>query len=292
MLPVRRDRRDDRLRDHYFPALEHYARSKLKSTRSQSGDLPASPDSAATDSKKEPDPTIHKNTVWTAPKPGDVVTVEIGKSAAMQFCWVPPGKATLGSPLGEGGRDARESEHEYVSKGFWLGKFPVTQHEWEAVMKENPSAFVHTNSKIKADGIKHTLRFPVENVSWNDCQKFLTKLNMTAEAPAAMGHGRFTLPHENEWEYACRGGKGNKRPFYFGDALNGMMANCRGDHPYGTSTSGPFLGRTSKVGDYEKIARIPGACATCMEMCVSWGREDEPRRRPTIETLLAEYQLV
>ena len=75
-------------------------------------------------------------------------------------------------------------------KDYWMGKFPVTQAQWEAVMGENPS------DDFK--GADH----PVENVSWDDCQVFLKTLNAT---PAVQASGLvFRLPKEDEWEYACR----------------------------------------------------------------------------------------
>ena len=76
-------------------------------------------------------------------------------------------------------------------KDYWMGKFPVTQAQWEAVTGENPSRFKDADR-------------PVECVSWNDCQKFLETLNAQ---PAAKASGLvFRLPEEAEWQYACRAG--------------------------------------------------------------------------------------
>jgi len=92
----------------------------------------------------------------------------------------------------EQGDDAWDNEkpaHQVTVSSFSIGKYEVTQEEWEAVMGENPSAF-------KGD------KNPVENVSWDDCQKFISKLNeLTGK--------QFRLPTEAEWEFAARGG--NKR---------------------------------------------------------------------------------
>ena len=158
-----------------------------------------------------------------------------------------------------------ETEHEYTSRGFWLAKFPVTQEQWQALMKDNPtpSRFNLAEDEVKQAGITSTSLFPVEGVSWNDCQDFLGKMNVTARVPAGMGKGKFVLPHEDEWEYACRGGKGNQQPFYFGDRLNGDKANCDGNFPYGTVKTGDYKKRTTEVGIYEKLGRTPGAYATC-----------------------------
>src|SRR5579872_2819654 len=84
---------------------------------------------------------------------------------------VDTGKATLGSPKEEKERSSDEVEHEYATKGYWLAKYPVTQSEWKAVMGDNPS-FFDGKKDNKAKGID-TSRFPVESVSWDDCQKFL-----------------------------------------------------------------------------------------------------------------------
>lgn len=206
------------------------------------------------------------------PKAGEVRKFEIAKGVEMEFCWIPSGEAQLGSPKAEQdalakdlqARKIREngiaqhlnSETEalrgkFKSKGFWLGKYVVTQAEWKAVMGDNPSKFDGIKDN-KAKGMV-TDRFPVEEVSWNDCQKFLDRVNDRGGAAKAFGKtGKFVLPHEDEWEYACRGGKGNKQAFYFGDELNGTQANCDGSTPFGTATKGDSKQRTTEVGSYAK----------------------------------------
>ena len=99
----------------------------------------------------------------------------------------------------------------------------------------------------------------------DDCLNFLAKLNdptKGAELVRVFGkRGKFVLPHEDEWEFACRGGKGNRRPYYFGDELNGKQANCDGTVPFGTATPGPYKKRTTAVGEYEKVSPHPwGLC--------------------------------
>ena len=85
---------------------------------------------------------------------------------------------------------------------------------------------------------------PVETVGWGDCQQFLDKLN----AKLGPGGGKFQLPTEAQWEYACRAG--TTTPFHFGNSLNGREANCNGNYPYGTGEKGPDLRRTTTVGSY------------------------------------------
>ena len=107
----------------------------------------------------------------------------------MEFVWIPPGEFEMGSPEGEAGRGRDERQHEVrISQGFWLGKYEVKQREWEAVMGANPSHF------------KSCMRCPVESVSWEDVQEFISKLN---KKESGKGH-KYRLPTEAEWEYAAR----------------------------------------------------------------------------------------
>ena len=80
-----------------------------------------------------------------------------------------------------------------ISRGLWLGKYEVTQAEWQGVMGTNPSGNAGCN------------RCPVEKVSWNDAQEFIGRLN------AMDGAGRYRLPTEAEWEYAARAGTATRR---------------------------------------------------------------------------------
>ena len=188
-------------------------------------------------------------------KGGDEVSFEIADGMKMTFCWIPKGKATLGSPVTEKGRELDETEHEFATEGFWLAKTECTQSQWESVMGSNPSEFSASGTgKAKVQGMD-TSNFPVERVSWDDTQLFLKKLNARGSVAKAFAKaGSFQLPHEDQWEYACRGGKGNKQAFYWGDTLNGDKANIDGNRPSGTETKGTFLARTSMVGSYAKLA--------------------------------------
>lgn len=102
--------------------------------------------------------------------------------------WIPPGSFVMGSPEGEAGRfDDEVQHHVELRQGLWLADTPCTQALWEAVMGNNPSSFISPDR-------------PVEQVSWDDCQVFLTKLNALIPGLDAR------LPTEAEWEYSCRGG--------------------------------------------------------------------------------------
>lgn len=117
-------------------------------------------------------------------QPGESI---LDETSGIGFVWIPEGKFTMGS----GGSQAFEKpEHEVIiSQAFWMGKFEVTQGQYEAVMGINPSGF-------KSEGPDA----PVEQVSWDNAQAFIQKLNEQALET------RYRLPTEAEWEYACRAG--------------------------------------------------------------------------------------
>jgi formylglycine-generating enzyme required for sulfatase activity len=105
--------------------------------------------------------------------------------------YVAPGSFMMGSPSTEEGRFDDETQHHVtLTKGYWLGETEVTQAQWESVMGDNPSRFKSASR-------------PVETVSWEDCQKFIAKVNH--EARRQFG-GDARLPTEAEWECACRAG--------------------------------------------------------------------------------------
>ena len=104
----------------------------------------------------------------------------------MEFVWVPEGEFRMGYELADQGPVTRVA----ISRGFYLGKYEVTQGQWEAVMGGNPSHFKNCGRDC-----------PVEQVSWEDVQAFIAKLN------AMDGRQRYRLPTEAEWEYAARGGR-------------------------------------------------------------------------------------
>ena len=203
------------------------------------------------------------------PKAGAVKKIEIADKVFMEFCYIPPGEVKLGSTADERSAidrvlinhaddvqqnpgwltfERNEKRGTFKSKGFWLGKYEVTQGEWKALMGTNPSRFGVSHDKIK-EGVRID-RFPVNFVQRADCQKFLENLNKLPGIAKTFGNlSKCVLPHEDEWEYAYRGGRGNDRPFYWGNELNGTQANCWGDFPFGTDKKGQFLRRMCEVDD-------------------------------------------
>ena len=120
----------------------------------------------------------------------------------MEFVWVPAGEFRMGSTSSEADYDERPVTQVQISRGFYLGKYEVTQAEWEAVMGSNPSYFDECGGDC-----------PVEEVSWDDAQEFIRRLNGRA------GGNRYRLPTEAEWEYAARAGTPMDR---YSENLNGI----------------------------------------------------------------------
>lgn len=116
---------------------------------------------------------------------------------------------------------------------FYLGKFQVNQLQWLAMMGNNPSYF-------KGDHL------PVEQVSWDDCQEFLKKLNVKQDGYI------YRLPSEAEWEYTCRAG--TTTPFSFGETVTTDQVNYDGNYPYGNVPKGKNRQRTMPVGSFSANA--------------------------------------
>ena len=119
-----------------------------------------------------------------------------GDLSDMEFVPIPGGSFLMGSPSNESGRYDNEKQHRVTISGFQMMTTEVTQGMWTAVMGGNPSNWKGDNQ-------------PVEQVSWNNCQKFIKKLNQRDPGK------NYRLPTEAEWEYACRSGTTTR--FYGGD---------------------------------------------------------------------------
>ena len=137
--------------------------------------------------------------------PPKELTVDLGKGVKLEMILIPAGEFPMGSPDSDNNAfEWEKPQHRVrITKPFYLGKYLLTQEQWEAVTGNNWSSF---------KGPKN----PVEQVSWEDCQKFLGKLN----AKSSSGAGKFQLPTEAQWEYACRAGSTTR--YCFGDAESGL----------------------------------------------------------------------
>jgi formylglycine-generating enzyme required for sulfatase activity len=133
-------------------------------------------------------------------------------SVSMEMLWVKPGTFEMGSPSSEKDREDDETLHTVtLTEGYWLGKYEVTQSQWEKVMGSNPSEYKGADR-------------PVEKVSWTDVTSFCAKLTASEQAAGRLPAGMsYQLPTEAQWEYACRAG--TKTTFSFGDELTAKDAN-------------------------------------------------------------------
>ncbi|MFL2914388.1 MAG: BspA family leucine-rich repeat surface protein [Opitutales bacterium] len=165
--------------------------------------------------------------------------VDLNATVDLEMIWVEPGTFVMGSPVTEVGRGADETEHNVtLTKGFYLGKYEVTQAQYEAVMTGNSSGLSAKPSSF--DGNPNR---PVERVSWNDVQVFLSLLNADEQSAGRLPAGwSYVLPTEAQWEYACRAG--TKTYYSWGMDANITNANY----------SGNGIGQTKDIGQYSPSA--------------------------------------
>ena len=172
------------------------------------------------------------------------------KGATQRFRWMLPGEFWMGSPDDEPGRDDNEGPCHRVrlTQGFWLADTACPQVLWQAVMGDNPSHFKGAD-------------LPVDNVSWEEVQRFLRGLERQVPGLKA------DLPTEAEWEYACRAG--TRTPFSFGSSLTTDHANYDGNHPYDGGARGENREKTLPVccfapnawGSYQMHGNVWEWCA-------------------------------
>lgn len=140
---------------------------------------------------------------------------------------VPGGDFQMGSGGAVGYADERP-QHRVTVGPFLMGKYPVTQAQWEAVMGPHTGRF-------------HGARCPVDNVSWHDASRFCEQLSQRV--------GRdYRLPSEAQWEYACRAGAAS--PFSFGETLSTELANYNGEFTYRAEPKGVYRHVTTDVGNF------------------------------------------
>jgi formylglycine-generating enzyme required for sulfatase activity len=166
---------------------------------------------------------------WCAIEVGDVV---------QRLRWITPGVFPMGSPENEEGRISWDGPPCLVSidSGFWMFDTPCTQALWEAVMGENPSHFKGPDR-------------PVESVSWEQCQEFLTALNSQLDGL------QLSLPSEAQWEYACRAGTETARYSENLDAIAWYSANS------GHETHAVASKEANSWGLYDMLGNVWEWCA-------------------------------
>ncbi|MEQ8385698.1 MAG: bifunctional serine/threonine-protein kinase/formylglycine-generating enzyme family protein [Coleofasciculus sp. A1-SPW-01] len=157
----------------------------------------------------------------------------------LEMVAIPGGTFLMGSPETEEGHEDNESPQHWVTiQPFFLGKYPITQAQWQAVahlpkvereLDPEPSYFKGENR-------------PVEQVSWYDCVEFCARLSQYTG-------WNYRLPSEAEWEYACRAG--TTTPFHFGETITTDLANYDGNSTYGAGAKGKYREETTPVGSFQ-----------------------------------------
>jgi formylglycine-generating enzyme required for sulfatase activity len=147
------------------------------------------------DARNHRPPSAHKSP-GEMYKPGDTWKEPV---TGMEFAWVPSGSFRMGCGNWDGqGKKDEFPVHEVYIDGFWMGKYPATQGQWEMVMSNPFLKMVRPNNP---SWFKMGKDHPVDQVSWNDAQEFILKLISSNK-----GKYHFRLPTEAEWEYAARSG--------------------------------------------------------------------------------------
>jgi len=154
---------------------------------------------------------------------------DLGDGVVLDMVYIPSGTFMMGSPETEKGRYKSESpQHQVTIPAFYVGKYPITQAQYEAVMGNNSSDFMGK-------------KLPVEIVSWDSDIEFCRKLfEKTGK--------NYRLLSEAEWEYACRGGTAT--PFYFGETITTDLVNYNGNFPFGAAPTGLSREQTTDVGSF------------------------------------------
>lgn len=161
---------------------------------------------------------------------GDFLTLDLGSGVKLELVRIKRGKFLMGEPNSESYPDEKPQHEVTISKDFYLGKYLVTQEQYELVMGANPSWFSAKGGGKDKVGELDTSRFPVEDVWHEDARKFCEKASERTKR-------KVQLPTEAQWEYACAAG--TKTKYYSGDTLTERDANF-----------GLNVGRSSEVGKY------------------------------------------
>ncbi|MEH2241656.1 SUMF1/EgtB/PvdO family nonheme iron enzyme [Nostoc sp.] len=165
-----------------------------------------------------------------SPSPSGILGITLDMVA------IPGGTFMMGSPEGKG-YDFEKPQHEVKVQPFFMGKYPVTQAQWQAV-----TSLPQVNCKLRPDPsyFKGENR-PVERVSWFEAVEFCDRLSHHTGKS-------YRLPSEAEWEYACRAGT---TPFHFGETITSELANFNANYTYDAGVIGTYREQTTEVGSFE-----------------------------------------
>ena len=219
--------------------------SKKKKTQKTDSSPKTNKQSAQQSSGRSSSDTQVRQSTSTARQASDSPKIETFTANGVSFdmVWVEGGTFTMGatSEQGSDAYDVEKPTHQVTLSGYYIGKYEVTQALWQAVMRNNPS-------KYKGDSNR-----PVEQVSWNDCQEFISKLNQLTGKT-------FRLPTEAEWEFAARGGNKSKHYKYAGSDHLDDVAWYEGNTGYMTMT--PIVGTKypNELGLYDMSGSVSEWC--------------------------------
>ena len=204
--------------------------------------------------------------LWTdksAPATGKRFYRAVTMKAPENMVFIPPGTFRMGSPEDEVGRSPREGPQTAVtiSRGFWMGKYEVTQGEYLEVVGDNPSRFNGDRTAEGGSDYGTHLTRPVETVTWDDATNYCAQLTQRERAAGRIGpNSAYRLPTEAEWEYACRAWTSTR--FSYGDdpgytnLLEYAWFSDNSDgtpHPVGQKSPNPW-------GLYDMHGNIPEWC--------------------------------
>ncbi|MFB2935027.1 formylglycine-generating enzyme family protein [Aerosakkonemataceae cyanobacterium BLCC-F154] len=171
-------------------------------------------------------------------KQAEFFTEDLGNGVILEMVAISSGTFLMGSPTDEReSLDYEKPKHSVTIKPFFMGKFQVTQAQWETVagfpivkigLNPEPSSFKGANR-------------PVEQVSWYEAVEFCERLSQKTGQ-------NYRLPSEAEWEYACRAG--TTTPFHFGETITTDLANYNGNYVYASGSKGIYRQQTTEVRSF------------------------------------------
>lgn len=188
------------------------------------------------------------------------LTIALGGGATMEFVLIPAGSFVMGNNQGD--NNERPAHKVTITKPFYLGKYEVTQQQWQAVMTNNPAHYRGPNK-------------PVETVTWFDCGRFFNVLSKRAP------DRKLRLPTEAEWEYACRAGTTTE--YFFGDDPKSLAdytwftGNAKGDsgtQPVGQKKPNPW-------GLHDMYGNVWEWCSDWYQQRYDPGEQTDPAGPPT-----------
>ena len=186
-----------------------------------------------------------------------VYTQDLGDNISLELVKTPAGTFTMGAPEREkGSMPDQRPQHNVTLESFLLGRYPVTQKQWQAIAKRtdlkvsldlepDPSYFKEPYQDVER------WQRPVEQVNWFEAEEFCKRLAKLTEKD-------YKLPSEAQWEYACRGqteplnleAGESYPPFHYGETLTSDVVNYDADYTYGDEAKGEYRNQTTPVGQF------------------------------------------